>query len=411
MNQARKGGIAFILITLLLDTLGIGIIIPISVPLVAQFVGGDMVEASTYTGPFTATYATMQFIFSPVLAGLSDRYGRRPVILIAVLGMGLNYLIQAFAPSLAWLFVGRVIAGITGASFSSANAYIADVTPPEKRAQAYGMVGAAFGLGFILGPPLGGMLGEISLRLPFFVSAGLSLLSFCYGSFVLPESLSEQNRRAFAWKRANPFATLKNVSSTPVLLGLTVTILCGLLAQQVLQNTWVLYTSYRYNWSHLAVGLSLGTVGVGNVIVQGFLVRRAIPWMGERRAILLGMTIGALGFLAMSMATQGWMIYVILVPFVFSGLAGPATQALLTKEVGPNAQGELQGAISSLTALMAIAGPVVGNGLFRVFSKGFMGIRYPGAPFVASALLNTFGMAMAARLFAKMPEQKKAPEP
>lgn len=408
MNQAKKGGIAFILITLILDTLGIGVIIPISVRLVAEFVGGDLVEASKYTGPFTSTYAAMLFFFAPIVAGISDRYGRRPVILIAALGMGTNYILQALAPTLSWLFVGRVIAGITGASFSSANAYIADITPPEKRAQAYGLVGAAFGLGFIIGPPLGGFLGSISLRLPFYVSGALSLLSFCYGYFVLPESLKEEHRRPFSWKRANPFATLKNISATPVLLGLTFTILCGFLSQQILQNTWVIYTDYRFGWDKLAVGLSLGTVGVGSAFVQGYLVRRAIPWLGERRSILVGMSISAAGFVGFAFANQGWMMYAILIPFVLGGIAGPATQALLTKEVGPSAQGELQGSIASLSSITAILGPVIGNGLFGYFSKGVMGLRFPGAAFFVSALLNLMGMAMAARLFSRMGTEKKA---
>lgn len=410
MSQARKGSIAFILITLLLDTLGIGLVIPVMPRLFADFLGGDLVEASKYYGPFISMYAAMQFAFAPIIAGLSDRFGRRPVILSALLGMATNYIVLALAPTLPWLFAGRIVVGITGASFSAANAYIADITPPERRAQSFGMVGAAFGLGFVLGPALGGTLSKISLRLPFYVSAGLNLLNFCYGLFVLPESLKPENRRPFSFKRANPFATLRNVSATPILLGLTGTIMCGFLSQQMLQSTWAVYTDFAFGWDTLSVGLSLGVVGLGSAFVQGFLVRKVIPWAGERRSILFGMSIGALGFLAFSVATKGWMMYAILVPFVLSGLSGPAIQALITKEVEPNAQGELQGSIASLNSLMAIVGPVVGNGLFRSFTKGVMGIRFPGAAFLAAALLNLLGMMIAARLFARTPAAEAKPK-
>ena len=403
MDRKRSAGVPFILVTLLLDTLGIGVVIPVLPRLLASFLDGDLARASSYYGIFVAIYAAMQFLFAPILGGLSDRFGRRTVILASLAGASLDYLLLAFAPSLAWLFLGRLAAGITGASFSAATAYIADVTPAEKRAQSFGLMGAAFGLGFILGPALGGALGGISLRLPFLVAAGLNLLNFLYGSLVLPESLSLEHRRPFSLRRANPLSSLRNIARHPVILGLTATLVCSLIAQQVLQSVWALHTEARFGWGPVDIGASLALVGLMAAIVQGGLIRVIIPRLGERRALLVGLAVSTVGFLAFSFATRGWMMYAILIPFALSGLAGPASQAILSREVGPSEQGELQGSLSSLQSLTGILGPLLATALFTRFAAPSATPHIPGAPFFAAAAFSLLGLLLALRLFAKTP--------
>lgn len=402
-QNKRSAAVPFILVTLLLDTLGIGVIVPVLPRLIGSFLQGDLGKASSYYGAFVAVYAAMQLIFAPILGGLSDRYGRRPVILTSLAGAALDYLLLALAPTLPWLFVGRVFSGITGASFSAATAYIADVTPKEKRAQSFGLMGAAFGLGFILGPALGGALGGISLRLPFLVAAGLNLLNFIYGSFVLPESLGVENRRAFSFRRANPLSSLKNLGKHPVILGLTATLTCSYMAQQSLQSTWALYTENRFGWLPFDVGISLAAVGVSAAIVQGGLIRVAIRRLGERRALLTGLAISASGFVAFALANRGWMMYALIFPFALGGIAGPAIQAIMSREVGPSEQGELQGSLSGLQSLTGILGSLLATGLFSRFSSPGAVPHIPGASFLAAAAFNLCGMLLALRLFAKMP--------
>jgi MFS transporter, DHA1 family, tetracycline resistance protein len=345
----------------------------------------------------------MQFFFAPILGGLCDRFGRRPVILTSLAGAALDYLLLAFAPTLPWLFAGRVVSGITGASFSAATAYIADVTPAEKRAQSFGLMGAAFGLGFILGPAIGGALGGISLRLPFLVAAGLNLLNFVYGSFVLPESLAIEHRRAFTLRRANPLSSMRNLGRHPVLFGLTATLVCSYMAQQMLQTIWALHTQARFGWGPFEIGASLAVVGISAAVVQGGLIRLILPRLGERRALLLGLLVNILGYLALAAATRGWMMYAICVPFALGGLAGPATQAILSREVGPSEQGELQGSLSSLQSLTAILGPLLATSLFARFAPPTAAPRIPGIAFYAAAAFNVVGMVLAMRLFAKTP--------
>ncbi|MEP7120034.1 MAG: TCR/Tet family MFS transporter [Byssovorax sp.] len=402
-HTKRTAAVPFILVTLLLDTLGIGVIIPVLPRLIGSFLHDDLGRASTYYGAFIAVYAAMQFFFAPILGGLSDRFGRRPVILTSLAGAAIDYLLLAFAPSLAWLAVGRVFAGITGASFSAATAYIADVTPKEKRAQSFGLMGAAFGLGFIIGPALGGALGGFSLRLPFLVAAGLNLLNFVYGSFVLPESLGVENRRAFTLRRANPLSSLRNLGRHPVLFGLTATLVCSYMAQQMLQSIWALHTQGRFGWGPFQVGASLAVVGISAAVVQGGLIRLILPRLGERRALLLGLAVNIAGYLALAAATQGWMMYAICVPFALGGLAGPATQAILSREVGPSEQGELQGSLSSLQSLTAILGPLLATALFTRFAAPTAVPRVPGATFYAAAAFNLLGILLAIRLFARTP--------
>ncbi len=432
--RRRTAAVPFILITVMLDILGIGLIVPVLPRLIESLLlpgdyewllrwapflklyappeelstGAHVGEAAIFFGTFSAVYALMQVIFAPILGALSDRFGRRVVLLSSTFGAALDYLLLAFAPTLGWLFIGRVFAGITGASYSTATSYITDVTPPQKRAAAFGLLGSMFGVGFILGPTLGGLLGEYGLRAPFLAAATLNAINLLYGFFVLPESLAPENRRAFDRKRATPLGALKNLGRTPMLLGLSGTLVCIFLAQQILYNVWALFGQVRFDWSPSQVGLSLAAVGLASGLVQGGVVRVAIPRLGERRSVLVALVFATAGFLAYAFATQGWMMYVIIFPFALQGLAGPAVQALLTREVKPTEQGELQGSLSSLQSLSAVAGPLISSALFARFAPASASPRFPGMPFIAAAGLNLLGLVLAALLFARLPA-KPAP--
>jgi DHA1 family tetracycline resistance protein-like MFS transporter len=402
----RRGATSFVFVTVLLDILGIGLIIPVGPRLVASFLGNDLEAASHWFGLLFSLFAVMQFIFSPILGGLSDRLGRRPVILLSLLGAASSYLLIAFAPTLAWLFVGRIITGATAASFSAAGAYIADVTPPEKRAQSFGALGAAFGLGFILGPAMGGVLGDISLRLPYLVAAGLNGLNLIYGVFVLPESLAPENRRPFSLLRSNPFGSLRMLGRHPIVLGLTGTMFSGFLAQFIMQSVWALHSQTRFGWSLKEVGVSLMVAGLATALAQGLLIRGVMPRLGERRVLLLGIVVGTLAFIGFALADRGWLMYVFIFPLAAGGLSGPATQALISREVGPKEQGELQGSLTSLQGLAAIVGPLLGTTLLARFGPETSTPHIPGAPFFAAAVCNAVGLALAVRLFARMPAAK-----
>ncbi len=403
MARTRNATVAFILVVLVLDTLGIGVVIPVLPRLVESFVADDLEKASRYYGAFISSYALMQFVFAPVIGALSDKLGRRVVILTSLLGAGLDYLLLAFAPSLAWLFVGRVVAGITGASFSASTAYIADVTPPEKRAQSFGLVGAAFGVGFVIGPALGGLLAGVHLRAPFLAAAALNLANLAYGFFVLPESLAPEHRRAFEWKRANPLGALLRLARSPLLLGFSGTLVCAFLAQQILQSVWALYTQARFAWLPVHVGLSLTVVGIMTGAVQGGLVRVTMRRLGERKSVLVGLAFNVAGFVAFGLATRGWMMYALIVPFSLGGIAGPAIQSLVSRQVGPSEQGELQGSLSSLQSVTQILGPLLATGLFARFGPENAVPHVPGAPFFAAAALSALAGILAFRLFARLP--------
>jgi DHA1 family tetracycline resistance protein-like MFS transporter len=398
-TQKRRAAAPFILVTVLLDTLGVGLIIPVGPRLVASFLHDDLEKASHSFGLLFALYSLMQFVFAPILGGLSDRFGRRAVILGSLFGAAMSYLLSGLAPALWWMFVGRTIAGITGASFSAANAYIADVTPREKRAAAFGRVGAVFGFGFILGPWIGGELGDYGLRIPYFAGAALNFVNFVYGLFVLPESLSRENRRPFSLARANPFGALRNLGKHPLVLRLTGTLFAALLSQMILQSTWALSNQVRFGWTSRGIGRSLMVVGLGTAIVQGVLVRIIVPRLGERRALLAGLAIGAGGYAAIGLADSGWQVYVAIPLLSLGGLAGPATQAILSSEVGPTEQGELQGAMNSLAGIAAIIGPLIGTTLLAAFATEKASPRIPGAPFYAAALFGVIGLTLAARVF------------
>ncbi len=394
----------FIFVTLFIDILGVGIIVPILPALVEELLDGEATQAALYYGVIISIYATMQFLCAPVLGALSDRYGRRPIILVSLFGLGTDYLIQGWAPTIGWLFLGRVIAGVMGASITTANAYIADVSTPQTRARNYGFVGVAFGLGFTLGPALGGLLGGISLRLPFFVSAGLALVNWLYGFFVLPESLALEHRSTVSWRKMNPLASLRRLGAYPLVAGLAVGFLFASLAQRGMESVWVLHTLFRYGWDEQTNGLTLGLVGVMAVLVQGLLIKPIVTRIGERRTITLGMTVSTLAFLAYGLASQGWMVPVIIVFGALAGVALPAIQGLVAGTVLPSEQGKTQGAFTVLTSLTAIVSPLVfTTGLFSFFTSAAAPVILPGAPFFLGSLLFLVALILLARLFRRLP--------
>lgn len=395
--RTRKAAVPFILVTILIDMLGIGLIIPVLPELVTNMYGGTLSEGSTVFGWFVASYALMQFLCAPILGNLSDAYGRRPIILLSLLGTGLDYLLMAFAPNLFWLFIGRIISGITGANITAANAYIADITPPEERAKNFGLIGACFGIGFIAGPALGGVLGGYGLRAPFIAAAGLTLCNALYGLFVLPESHAQENRRPFHWQRAHPWASLSSLRKYPVVLMLAATIALERLAHDSLPSTWVLYTTYRFNWTPFDNGMSLALVGVMYALVSGGLTGTLVRWLGERRAIITGLSIGALTFLLYGSAPKGWVLYVGIVIGCLGGIAMPAIQSLITKMTPPDEQGAVQGVLSSIQSVAAIIGPLMATGLFGYFTSPSAPVHLPGAAFLASSILVATGALLALR--------------
>ena len=394
---ARKPALSFIFITLLIDVIGFGIIIPVIPKLIMELTGGGMSDASVYGGWLMFAFAAMQFIFSPILGGLSDQFGRRPVILISLFGFGLDYILVALAPSIGWLFLGRIFAGITGASFTAASAYIADVSTPEKRAQNFGMIGAAFGLGFIIGPVIGGVLGQYGARVPFFAAAGVTLLNWLYGYFVLPESLSKENRRPFDWKRANPIGSLMHLRKYPVISGLVISLVCIYVAAHAVQSTWSYFTMEKLKWDEAMVGYSLGVVGILVSLVQGLLIRYTTPLFGPKKSVYIGLALYTFGLILFAFASQSWLMFVFLVPYCLGGVAGPALQALMSNQVPANEQGELQGALTSLISVTSIVGPPLMTGLFAFYTKPSALVYFPGAPFLAGAVFMLVSLIMAMR--------------
>ncbi len=377
----------FIIITVAFDFLAFGIIAPVLPDLIRSFQGGDFGRASDITGYFGFAWATMQFIFSPILGAWSDRYGRRPVILISCLGLGFDYILMALAPNLAWLFVGRIISGITTSNVSTAFAYITDVTPPEERAKKFGMLGAAFGLGFVIGPAVGGLLGTWNLRFPFWAAAFLSLANALYGYFILPESLPLERRAKSAWHMANPLGSLRLLRSHPELGGLAIVTTLYYLAHNSLPSMWALYSEYRYGWSRRDVGLSLTVVGICSAAVSAGLVGPFVKKVGERHSLLTGLFCGFLGFMGFALATRGWVILAV-IPFIaLWGVAGPAMQSLMSQRVDHSAQGKLQGAINSLRAITGMAGPLLFTQVFSAAIAKNARIHLPGAPYFLAALL------------------------
>ena len=386
MRSNGKSALGFIFFTLLIDVTGLGIIIPVLPKLIEELIHGNISLASRYGGWLTFTYAIMQFLFSPFLGNLSDKYGRRPILLFSLFGFGVDYIFLSFAPTIGWLFVGRTFAGITGASFTTATAYIADISAPEERAKNFGLVGAAFGLGFIIGPVIGGLLGQYGSRVPFMAAAGLTFLNFAYGFFVLPESLPLTNRRKFEWKRANPFGAFKHLKKYPAVAALALSFFLVYMAGQSVQSVWAFFGIERFRWSEKVIGLSLGMVGLLVGLVQGVLIRYINPKLGNTKSIYIGFGMYALGLVLFACATQGWMMFVFLVPYCLGGISGPALQSIITGHVPANEQGELQGALTSLISASAIISPVIMTSLFAHFTSKPTSLYFPGAPFVLGAI-------------------------
>jgi DHA1 family tetracycline resistance protein-like MFS transporter len=385
--KSSSHALAFIAVTLLLDTIGFGLIMPVYPRLLVEITGESLSRAAIYGGWLGFVYAAMQFVAAPILGNLSDRYGRRRVILIAVGALGIDYMIMGFAPTLTWLFVGRAIAGAAGASFTPAYAYVADISSPERRAQNFGVVSASFGIGFIIGPAIGGLLGTLGPRAPFFAAAVLSLINFSYGFFVLPESLPPERRRAFEWRRANPLGTLSQMKKHPVVLGLLLALFLWSLGNQVMPSTWAFYTKLRFGWSEAMIGASFAAVGVVMASSQAIVMRLIVPRLGERQAALIGIASGTVGYVGFGLATAGWMMFAFLATWFFAAIVMPTTNALMSHLVSPDAQGELQGAVASLFSLSAIIGPPIMTHLFSRFSAPDASVHIPGAAFLAAAIL------------------------
>lgn len=398
MNAPRRAAVVFIFITVVLDILALGIVIPVLPRLIEDFLGGDTARAATMFGLFGTAWALMQFLGAPVLGGLSDQLGRRPVILISCVGLGLDYFLMALAPSLTWLFVGRILSGITAASFSTAGAYIADVTPVERRAAGFGMIGAAFGVGFILGPAVGGILGSLDPRLPFWVAGVLALLNASYGYFVLPESLPPERRKPFSWHRANPLGSLRLLRTHSGLAGLASVGLLYHLAHHVLSNVFVLYVGYRYGWSPRETGLTLAAVGIMSVIVQGGLVRPLVARLGERVTLLTGLAGGIAGFLLFGLAETGKAFWLGLPVFGLMGLFNPSLQGLMTRRVPDTQQGQLQGVNGSFMGLTGLVGPGLFTWTFSLFISQQAPRHLPGAPFLLAAALLSVAWVVAVRV-------------
>jgi MFS transporter, DHA1 family, tetracycline resistance protein len=383
----KEAAIGFIFITLLIDTIGWGLIIPVMPQLISGMKHISVSQASRDGGLLLFVYAFIQFICAPILGNLSDQYGRRPVLLFSLFGFGVDYIFLGFAPSFGWLFLGRTISGITGASFTTASAYIADISNAETRTKNFGMVGAAFGLGFIIGPALGGLLTGWGIRAPFYAAAVLTLLNWLYGYFVLPESLAKENRRKFDWKRANPLGSLQNLKKYPAVGGLILALALDFLASHAVQSNWSYFTAYRFQWTPKTIGISLAVVGVLVAFVQAVLIRLIAPKFGNDRSIYIGLLLCAIGLFLFALATQSWMMFVFLVPYCLGGISGPALQAAITGNVPANAQGELQGSITSLMSVTAIIGPLLMTNLFAYFTSAQAPFLFSGAPFVLGGIL------------------------
>ena len=411
MFAGKRAALGFIFVTVMLDMLAFGIIVPVLPRLITDFVHGDIALASKYLGLFVTTWALMQFFFSPIIGMLSDRFGRRPVVLLSNFGLGLDYVVMALAPTLGWLFLGRVLSGITSSTMPTAAAYVSDVAPPEKRARAFGIFGAAFGIGFILGPALGGWLGSVNPRLPFWVAGGFSLLNGLYGLIVLPESLAVERRQAeFHWKDANPLGALDLLRSHRELFGLAIVNFLGYLAHEVYVTVFVLYATMRYAWDAKAIGTALAVVGVSSVVTSALLVGPIVKRLGERLTLFSGLLLGATGFFLYGWAPVGWIFLGAIGINSLWSLAGPSSQALMTRRVSPSEQGELQGALGSLRGIAMVIGPGMFSGLFAFFISPER--LLPGAPWFLAAflLLAALGVAVSVVPKAQSPGDDPLPE-
>jgi MFS transporter, DHA1 family, tetracycline resistance protein len=409
LRKAGRGAFVFIFVAVLVDSIGFGIILPVLPRLIMQLTGVSVDRAAVYGGWLSFVYALMQFFCAPVLGNLSDRFGRRPVLLFALLALGCDYLIMGFAPVIAWLFVGRMIAGVAGASFTPAYAYVADITEPARRAQNFGLMGAAFGIGFIVGPAIGGLLGGLGPRAPFFAAGAIALANTALGYFALPESLPQESRRPFHWSRANPLGTLVHIRRYPVVTWLLGALFLWQLGHQVLPSTWAFYTISKFHWSSAEVGYSLAFVGLVMAVAQGVLTRVLIPWLGgERRAAAAGMAAGLLAYVGYAFVTQGWMMYVVALTTFLFALTYPSMNALASQQIPANAQGELQGAVACLYSLSSILGPPLMTQVFGHFSARSAGVYFPGAAFLTAAVLTAGCALLFARAMRFAPQRAAA---
>ena len=397
-NQAALG---FIFITMLIDVIGWGIIIPVIPGLIEELIQGDISEAAKVGGWITFAYAITQFIFAPLIGNLSDQFGRRPIILISLLGFTLDYILLALAPSITWMFIGRIIAGITGASITTASAYIADISTIENRTKNFGMIGAAFGLGFIIGPVIGGLLGQYGARVPFYAAAALCFLNFLYGYFILPESLPKEKRSVLNLKKANPIGSFLHLKKYPKLIGLASSMFLLYVASHAIQSNWSFFTMYKFNWDEKMVGISLGVIGLFVALVQGVLIRWVNPWLGNEKSIYAGFFLYSLGMLLFTFANQSWMMFIFLIPYCLGGIAGPALQAVISIQVPETEQGKIQGTLTSLMSASAIVGPPLMTGIFYYFTKEQTPFEFAGAPFLLASILMTISALMAYYSFRK----------
>lgn len=398
-RKPGKHALTFIFITVLLDVIGFGIIIPVLPGLVMELTGQEVSGAALYGGGLLFIYALMQFFFAPLIGNLSDYWGRRPILLISLIVLSVDYLVMGFAPTIIWLFAGRMIAGIAGATYATANAFIADVTPEEKRAQSFGMIGAAFGLGFIIGPSLGGILGEFGLRIPFFFASGLAFANFIYGFLVLPETLPEEKRRPFRFARANPIGAFRALRHYPIVIGLMGCVFIYQVAHDANPSTWSYFTIFQFDWSPGQIGMSLAFVGFCLALVQGVLIRYVIPLFGEKKTVYIGLSFASIGFLGFAFSTSAWMLYMWIVPFSLMGLIMPALRSIMSSSVPENAQGELAGAISSVASLTAIFSPLLMTQAFGYFTSGkapfeFAGISFFFASVLCCVAIGAFGLVV-----------------
>ncbi|HTD97770.1 MAG TPA: TCR/Tet family MFS transporter [Mucilaginibacter sp.] len=401
IKPKRQAALGFIFATMLIDIMGLAIIIPVLPKLIQHLIHSNVSEAAEYGGWLTVAYASMQFLFSPLVGNLSDKFGRRPVLLCSLIGFAIDYTFLAFAPTIGWLFVGRIIAGITGASFTTANAYIADISEPEKRAANFGLVGVAFGLGFIIGPVIGGILGHYNVQYPFLAAAGLALINAIYGYFILPESLPVEHRRPMELKKINPFTSVFQLKKYKSVIGLAASLFLVYFAVQAVQSVWTYYTMFKFNWSETMVGYSLGFVGVLIALVQGGLIRIINPKLGSERSIWIGLVLYSIGLLLFAFASKSWMMFAFLIPYCLGGIAGPALQGYMSNSVPANEQGNLQGGLTGLMSLSTIFGPWLMTWVFRYFTKPGTPLVFPGAPYVIGAVLMLLSAILAVVSFKK----------
>ncbi|MGB0412714.1 MAG: TCR/Tet family MFS transporter [Pikeienuella sp.] len=391
-----RGALLFIFITVTLNSMGIGLIMPV-MPDLLQSMTGDLSNtgigtAAAWGGWITLSYAAMQFLFSPTLGNLSDAYGRRPVLLLSLFVMGVDYLIMAIAPTLIWLFIARMVAGAASATFSTANAYIADISSPEKRAQNFGVTGAAFGVGFVLGPAIGGIVGEFGPRMPFYAAAALTFANFLFGYLVLPESLQPEKRRKFQMARANSFGVALQMLKYPAVAWMMLAMFVYNIAHYVYPVVWAYFAKAQLNWSPFDIGLSLAFVGVGFAVVQGFLIKYILAWLGSARTAVLGLCLDVIALVGIALATEGWMVYALMPVAALSALVAPALQGLMSNKIPDDAQGELQGAVSALSSLSFMITPILMTQLFFYFTAATSTIYFPGAPFIAAAVFSALAI-------------------